>query len=143
MSTLTFPTVAALVRDEGPFYAAYPAVRPAHAVGNECDVIWLAAPVLLDASLRWADDTEVRSAHVTLDAPTLAALIFCSALNTGGDPGEYELLDAIDSTLAAYRCHVERCVNRHDAEVGDYPEDTARRWTWCVVRAARLLGIAP
>lgn len=142
MSISTLPKVAAeLDLCAGTWYAAKYTVPPALTVGDENNVVWRHIPVLpADGSMVWADEPEVTGDHVTLDQETLAAILFCSALNTASDPGEYELLDAIDTTLTAYRCRAERCVNEHLNSVGDYPEDTARRWTWCITCAARLLG---
>lgn len=85
----------------------------------------------------WGDDRP----RVELDSVAVAELLFCSGLNTAAELSDDEIRDAINATLSVYRCHLDRCRARHESEAGDYPEDTARRYAWCITCAARLLSV--
>jgi hypothetical protein len=138
MSTLTLPHVAALVHDEGPFYAASWTTQPAP---DETNVIWLVKPILPDGEqLRWATDADVPSPHLVLDAVAVAELLFCSVLDAAGPLLPADILRAMDVQLARCRCDLGPCAARLAGEYGDHPAAARDRMVWCLALAAQVLG---
>jgi len=82
---------------------------------------------------------------LTLHGIEITASIAANALFLA-DVGDLALSDddaltAIDRALAARHDDLTACVAEVCGEIGDHPECAGPRWSRCVVRAFRLIGM--
>lgn len=135
MNTATLPRVAIDLGDGLPWYP--------FRTGMDGAILFTDKPELPAPSFYWVTLRGDERPRVELDTVNIADLLFCSTLNTDAELSDDEIRAAVDETLATYRCHIDRCKTRHETEAGDYPTETAHRYAWCVICAARLLGVEP
>lgn len=82
---------------------------------------------------------------LTLHGIELTAVIAANALFLG-DAGDLALSDddaltVIDRALTDRNDDLTRCAAEVCGEIGDHPECAGPRWSRCVVRAFRLIGV--
>lgn len=131
MSTLSMPKVAAELNNR-PFFA----VRSLVDGGTS----WWHRPALPDRTWTWADDSDVRADHITLDTATLAELLFCTALQPADQPTPRDIRSAVTIQLGRCHCDVSTCVAALAQEAGDHPDAYVARIAWCRALAEQLLG---
>ena len=54
-----------------------------------------------------------------------------------------DALSAISRSLVQFGCDADLCAAEVWGEIGDHPDCGYSRWNRCVMRAARLLAVAP
>lgn len=79
---------------------------------------------------------------VTLTLTVAAEQLFLSNMEPL-DLSDDAALTAISLSLAQFGCDADVCAAEVWGEIGDHPDCGYGRWNRCVVRAARLLAVAP
>ena len=137
---LTLPKVAADLDHNGrAWFAARFTVSTDPDVSN---VVWRSVPSLLDATMRWAEPGEVDTEHVTLDMTAVAELLYASQLDPGDDIDTDALAGLVLAQVNRWHCDLSGPIAVLAQDAGDHPEACARRMSWCVTCAARLLGVS-